>query len=92
MNVYEMYAANGNRAGFWIQRDSWGRTCAVVRSVAGQSEGELPGKPPYHGNPPVIVDVFDLRDGTPKDSRAALSCPGTHGYERIDPPAWASAG
>jgi hypothetical protein len=56
--VLLMYVANGNRAGFWVKRDSWGNTCALVKLVGGQASGELSGEPPYvnvkgKGNPTV---------------------------------------
>jgi hypothetical protein len=89
-NVYTMYVENGNRAGFWVQRNSWGKTCAFVRSVDGRDTGALHGKSPYYGNPPVIVDVFELATGECKDPGCLLSCPGTYAYRRIEPPPWSS--
>lgn len=95
-NVFEMYVANGHRAGFWVQRNSWGNTCALVKSVGGIESGELPGVPPYfsipgRGNPKVIVDVYDLWTGAVKDRDTLLSCPGTYAYHRIAPPPWHDA-
>jgi hypothetical protein len=92
-NVFEMYVANGNHAGFWVKRNSWGNTCARVKSVHGREAGELPGVPPYfnvsgEGKPRVIVDIFDLHTGALKDADVLLSCPGTYGYEQIEPPRW----
>lgn len=40
--VYEMYVANGNRAGFWIKRYYWTTTIARVVAIDGQEAGELP--------------------------------------------------
>ncbi len=75
-NIYQMYTANSESAGFWVQRESWGNTCACAVSVAGQIDGPLPGKPPYHGNPEVITDVYDIHTGEMKSPEAVLSCPG----------------
>jgi len=97
-----MWAANGNRGGFFVQRNSWapGRTFAVVHSVGGMSEGALPGVSPYHGNPEVRVLFVRVIGSVPPPgewkwwpgnvavSEQALSCPGTYAYERIDPPDW----
>lgn len=96
LNVFEMYVANGNRAGFWVKRNSWGNTCALVKLVGGQESGEMPGLPPYFGvkgkgSPKVIVDVIDLWTGQLKDGDTLLSCPGTCGYEQIAPPPWCRA-
>jgi hypothetical protein len=88
MNVYQMYVAFDNRVGFWVQRDSWGNTCALVKQIGSQTEGELPGKPPYHGNPKVTVDVFDIHNGSLKESDTILSCPGTYAYTQIPDPEW----
>lgn len=72
MNVYQMYVANGNKAGFSVRRKNWRSSVRVV-SVAGLAEGVLPGEPPYYGNPPVIVAY-------PNGRMQVLSCPGTFQY------------
>ncbi len=59
MNVYEMYLANGHRAGFWvIYYPTWSSVIAHVVSVAGGTTGELAGDPPYFGNPPVLAEFW----------------------------------
>ncbi len=88
-NVYEMYVANENRAGFWIQRNSWGGTCAYVRLVGGREAGDLPGVAPYFSNLPVHADLHDLSTGVLKERRFLLSCPGTFAYHLIGAPRWA---
>lgn len=103
LNVYGMWAAYGNRGGFFIQRNSWapGRTFAIVHSIAGKIEGLLPGKPPYHGNPEVrvlFIRVIGVKPGPHDEAKwwpgnvavteQALSCPGTYAYEQIEPPDW----
>lgn len=88
-NIYEMYVANGNRVGFWVQRNSWGSTCAIVRRVGGRTEGTLPGVAPYHLDVAVHGDVYDLSTGDRKQHSATLSCPGTFAYHRIETPKWA---
>lgn len=79
-NIYQMYEANGNRAGFFVRRDSWTSIYAQVKTVAGQSEGPLIGKPPYYGNPKVTMDVFN-NDGTVQGTNQELTCPGTYAYK-----------
>jgi hypothetical protein len=76
MNIYEMYVANGNRAGFSVHRNSWAsHNTAQVLSVAGQESGPLSGAPPYYGNPLVIADH--------PWGVGRLSCPGTYAYELV---------
>ena len=92
-DLSEMHVANGSRAGFWVQRDSWGNTCALVKTVGGMEAGELSGVPPYFGvkgkgSPKVVADVFDLRTAAIKDAGILLSCPGTYTYSQILPPRW----
>lgn len=83
MNIYGMYFANGKKVGFWIQRDSWGSTCAKVLAV-----GPIKGPPPYYGDPTVIADLYDLPTGTIKDKNVEISCPGNYTYRQIPPPKW----
>ncbi|WP_283744323.1 hypothetical protein [Sideroxydans sp. CL21] len=77
-NIYQMYVANGNKAGFWVQRNSWTWQTALIISIDGKSEGELDGLPPYFGNP----KVKGLIGGRGK--AVEISCPGTYGYKKID--------
>lgn len=79
MNIYQMYVANGNRAGFWVRRNSWSWQSALIISVGGMTEGELSGPPPYFNNPPVVGRM----EGRGKDF--SISCPGTYGYQLIEP-------
>lgn len=51
MNIFQMYEANDNRAGFWVFRDTWGYTCARIVSIACHTEGPLSptlGRAPYY--------------------------------------------
>ncbi|MBB3208936.1 hypothetical protein FHS27_004770 [Rhodopirellula rubra] len=84
-NIYQMYHDNGDTAGFFVRRDSWSTIIAKVVSIDGQESGELPGKPPYHGNPPVLMTVYN-NDGTIQKEAETMSCPGTYAYSQIDPP------
>lgn len=77
-NIYQMYVANGNKAGFWVRRNSWSWQTALITSVGGRSEGELEGVPPYFKN----QQVKGRMGGTGKEFE--LSCPGTYGYEKIE--------
>jgi hypothetical protein len=88
MNIYEMYIDNGNGAGFWVKRNSWGNTCALVNMVGGRGSGALPGDAPYFLNVAVHADVFELATGRPKECNILLSGPGTFAYERIEAPQW----
>lgn len=78
-NVYALYAENGNRSGFFIVRDSWTGCYAEVLSVGGKEAGELPGRPPYYGDPKVLVRLYN-RDGSIRESRLELSCPGCYSW------------
>ncbi len=81
MNIYQMYAANGNRCGFYVRRDGWSHpeTYALILTIAGKEEGPLPGNPPYHKNAAVLARVW--YQGKPVEE--GLSCPGTHAYTKI---------
>ena len=80
MNVYQMYVENGNKAGFWVKRNSWTKKAAYILEVDGHFEGELTGEEPYFDNPVVLakfygsIDVFQL------------TCPGTFAYKLIPQP------
>ena len=81
MNIYQMYAANGNRCGFYVRRDSWSHpeTYALVLTIDGKEEGPLPGFPPYHKNAGVSARIW--YQGKPAVGR--LSCAGSHAYSQI---------
>ena len=89
-NVYEMYIENGCQTGYWVQRNSWGNTCARVKMIGGRRSGPLPGAAPYFLNVAVHVDIYDLWTGALKQSDALLSCPGTFAYTRIAAPSWSA--
>lgn len=83
-NVFEMYVANGKRAGFWLRRTTWGNTCARVVDV-----GDIKGPAPYFGNPKVYADIYDHRTGELKEARARIPAAGTYKTWRlIDAPGW----
>jgi hypothetical protein len=79
-NIYQMYVTNGNKAGFWVLRNSWSRQIALIRSVGGQAEGELEGLSPYFKNQKVKGRI----GGQGKE--IDISCAGTYGYRRVDSP------
>ena len=86
LNIFQMYAANEGRSGFWLRRATWGSTCARVTLV-----GEFKGPPPYYGNPIVLADIYDLRTGELKEKDTRLPVPGTYKtWLQIDPPTWAN--
>ncbi len=83
-NIFEMYVAHGG-PGFWLQRTTWGNTCARVVGM-----GEPSAPPPYFGNPPVLADIYAL-DGRLKEELVRLPAAGTYKtWQQIDPPAWSS--
>lgn len=76
-NIYQMYVENGNRAGFWVKRNSWRWKTALVTSIGGQSEGELEGCPPYYKNQKVRARMGGVGQET------ELTSPGTYGYTAV---------
>lgn len=88
MNIYQMYTENDNKAGFWVQRRTWGKTVALIKSIGGQKEGKLAGSAPYFSNPLVIADVYRVTPSVTSsgaqwelvDEDSELSCPGTYSY------------
>ena len=82
-NVFEMCVANGG-PGFWVRRTTWEASCAHVVGV-----GQFTKPGPYFGNPPVVMDVYNLK-GELKDELTKMSVPGTYKtWRKIDPPTWA---
>ena len=82
-NVFEMLVANGG-PGFWVRRITWGRTLARIVRV-----GMFTKPPPYFGNPPVLMDVYDLEGGL-QEGLAMLPVPGTYKtWRRNEAPLWA---
>lgn len=77
-NIFQMYEAFGNRAGFYVQRDSWSKVYALVISVQGKKSGPLEGVSPYCGNPAVVANIYGFTNGDQKG--VTLSCPGTYAY------------
>lgn len=77
-NIYQMYVANGNKAGFWVKRNSWSWQTALITSIGGQVEGELEGKAPYFNNQKVKA----LMGGIGRE--VEITCPGTYGYAHIN--------
>lgn len=92
-NIYQMYQENGWKTGFWVRRENWGNTVALVKLIAGEETGKLAGQPPYFslpgkGSPKVICDVFNEMTGERIDPDSQLSCPGTYSYRKVEPPTW----
>ena len=93
-NIFEMYVANGNKAGFWIKRNSWSANIARVTSIANQAEGPLEGNPPYFKSQKVKGDVYIERSGDMRWASGGsgrqqdITSAGTYGYELVDTPHW----
>lgn len=77
-NIYQMYVANGHKAGFWVQRNSWSWKTALVVSIGGQTEGVLEGSPPYFKSQKVIGKMGGV------GREFEITSPGTYGYARVD--------
>lgn len=96
MNVYQMYVANGNRAGFWVSRDTWGRTIARIVAIDGRAEGELAGSAPYFRRQAVLAEFYSYEGeqwirkadwGQGEDGRGLgefLRCAGTYRYSLLE--------
>jgi hypothetical protein len=77
INIYQMYLENGNKAGFYVKRNSWSTQIAEIVSIDGKTSGELDGSPPYFNNPKVIGRFG--RSGKAFE----VTCAGTYGYTLI---------
>ena len=88
MTIYRLYGENGNRAGFWVQHRSWLNTCALVKTVAGQSEGSLHVAVPAIDGIAVLMELFDVRSGRSIESRSMLGQGNDRNYTRIAEPYW----
>lgn len=77
LNIYQMYVANGNQAGFFVKRNSWSWQIAEVLTINGNSSGELEGNAPYFNNPKVIGRFVD------SDKSFEITSAGTYGYQLI---------
>src|SRR2546430_474664 len=94
MNIYALYARNGNRAGFWVQHRTWSNLCAYVRLVAGQESGSLPASVTLydqaHQAPAAVqIRAFDVRSGRPALPSTYAFDPGDAGFAPIAEPPWA---
>jgi hypothetical protein len=87
MTIFRIYTENGCHAGFWVQHRTWRNMCGIVRSVAGQQRGTLPGAPPHYDNAPVNIETFDVRSGRPVAVPESLPSDDRH-YSRIAQPHW----
>lgn len=82
-NIYEMYVRNGNKAGFWVVRDSWSDCVAIIRTVDRKQAGALTGAPPYYGNPPVRGGLWDWKLKRWRQKYFDVTSPGTYAYRRL---------
>jgi hypothetical protein len=87
MNIYEMYYENNKKFNFWIQRDTWGKTIAQVKSIEDTIEGNnIPGRKPYHKNQKVEATFYTKCENTEafhKNNISPISSPGTYSYYMI---------
>ena len=78
INIYQMYLANGNKAGFFVRRNSWSNKIAKIVTVGGKTCGELAGRAPYFDNPKVFGKFDD------NGSIFEVTCAGTFAYTLIE--------
>lgn len=89
-NVYSLYVQNGNQAGFYVRRNTWGNTLFFVESIGGKTSGQLSGKPPYYGNPPIKGYYCDKSKNRLPDSEVfgaskdTLSCSGSYQWAIVE--------
>lgn len=89
-NVYNLYVQNGNQAGFYVRRNSWGNTLFFVASIGGKISGALSGKPPYYGNPTIKGYYCNASKTRLPDSevfgssKEELSCPGCYQWAIVE--------
>lgn len=60
LNIFQMYIENGNKANFWIQRNSWYNYVGHVVSIGGDDSGSLDdwaGKYPYYSSACSCVET-----------------------------------
>src|SRR6188768_772895 len=88
VTLYRLYAANGNRAGFWVQHRTWTDSCAQVQSIDGRKEGALPGDAHAYDAADVMMRVFDVRSGRPIPSEISFHPPTDKNYTQIAEPYW----
>ena len=84
MNIPQLYAQNGNVAGFWVQHRTWRNHCAQVQTVGGCRAGPLPRSHSVS----IVMHLFDVRSGRsiePGDFGAEES---DRNYMRIADPPW----
>lgn len=99
MNIFEMYCANQNKAGFFVQRNSWSGTVAKIKSIGDQECGELIGigNHPYYNKARewVYAELFLIKGNQliqvePTFNHVGntkmffISCPGTYAYSTFD--------
>lgn len=84
MNIAQLYAQNGNLAGFWIQHRTWRNQCAQVQTVAGCRSGPLPRRRRVS----VVMRVFDVRSGRAIEPEHCGADESDRNYSRIADPPW----
>jgi hypothetical protein len=62
LNIFQMYERNGDRAGFWVRRNSWGSwSFAQVLTVQGRESGPLAGVGPYFNDDRGLNPIVEAR-------------------------------
>ena len=90
MNIYQMYYACGKKFGFFVVRDTWGKTIAKIISIEGVEEGKgIQGRYPYFKRQKVMAEFYKadpwkiVQDIGPVINISEISCPGTYAYNLI---------
>ena len=78
--VYQLYAMNDNRVGFWIQHENWegSGTEAFVKSIDGKTQG------PLIGDGKVLADIYE--NGVLYEEDFELHIAGDAGFLLRKPP------
>jgi hypothetical protein len=87
-SIFSLYNKNNETTYFWLKRFSWERTIGYVISIGTQDQGSLDnfGKPPYYGNPDVIMAYFS--DSGELKNISTQSAPGAFSWSPVNEPSW----
>jgi hypothetical protein len=83
-NIYQLYADNGNKAGFWVQHENWEGvgTIVHVKSIDGKREGQLSSEVTQSEAARVLVDVFEK--GSLYKENALLTNAASKGFRLVE--------
>lgn len=87
-SVYQLYAENGNSAGFWVAHPNWeGQSTEVlVKRIDGKTKGPLRGEAPDYGMATVLTDIYE--NGAIYECDAELTIAFDLNFRKVDAPTW----